>query len=58
MNPGSPQHVLPYEWIVIEYWGRALSTKQPIRYKSHDAGLGGVSLAPLGEILICWTLTE
>ena len=57
-SPGQPQQVLPYQWVVIEYWARWLRDKRLITYNSHDArgGFGGVSLAQLGRFLIKWTL--
>jgi hypothetical protein len=59
-EPGTPQHVLPYEWIVVEFWAQALKNRQLIWYSSSDVrgGFGGVGLAPRGEFLIRWTLCE
>ena len=58
--PGSPQQLLPYEWIVVEFWARELKSKQLIWYSSMDArgGFGGLRLAPLGDFLIRWTLSK
>jgi hypothetical protein len=59
-SPGTPQHVLPYEWVVVEYWARMLRDKRLIWYGSHDArgGFGGVGLAPLGDFLTQWVVSE
>lgn len=59
-NPGGPQHAIPYDWIVVEYWARILKSRQLIWYGSHDArgGFGDVGLAALGDFLIRWTIRE
>lgn len=57
-DPGEPQHVLQYQWIIVEYWARKLRERNLITYNTHDArgGFGGVALAPLGKFLIQWTV--
>jgi hypothetical protein len=59
-NPGEPQHVLPYEWVVVEFWARWMREKQILNYQSHDArgGFGNVSLAQLGRFLVKWTMRD
>lgn len=57
-HPGKPQYILPYDWVVVEYWARWLREKRIITYSSHDArgGFGGVALPELGRFLVKWTI--
>ena len=57
-KPGDPQHVIPYEWPVVEYWARWLREKRLLRFSSHDArgGFNGVTLSELGTFLVSWVL--
>ena len=57
-DPGEPQHVLQYKWVIVEYWARKLRESNLITYNAYDArgGFGGVALAPLGKFLIQWTV--
>ncbi len=57
-KPGDPQHVLPYDWVVVEYWARWLKERRIIHYSTRDArgGFGGVALGGLGRFLINWTV--
>jgi hypothetical protein len=59
-NPGEPQHVLPYDWVVVEFWARWLRERHIIHYSSHDArgGFGGVAMADLGRFLVKWTMRD
>ncbi|HUT58420.1 MAG TPA: hypothetical protein VNA25_11300 [Phycisphaerae bacterium] len=59
-NPGEPQHVLPYDWVVVEFWARWLRERRIIHYSSHDArgGFGGVAMADLGRFLVKWTMRD
>ncbi len=57
-EPGEPQHALPYEWVLVEYWARELREKGLIGFGTRDArgGFGRVALTPLGEFLIRWSV--
>lgn len=57
-NPGEPQHVLPYQWPVVDYWARWLREKRFVSFSSHDArgGFNGVILSELGAFLVSWVL--
>jgi len=59
-SPGEPQHALPYQWPVIEYWATKLRDQRIILFQSQDArgGFGHVILGPMGEFLIEWLLSE
>lgn len=59
-NPGEPQCILPYSWVVVEYWARLLRDRQLIHYQSVDArgGFGEVRLAERGRFLVKWTLRD
>jgi hypothetical protein len=49
---------IDYDWILVEQHARHLRELRLIWYNSHDApgGFGGLSLAPLGQFLVAWTI--
>jgi hypothetical protein len=59
-DPGEPQKIIPYDWVVVEYWARWLRERRIIHYASHDArgGFGGVAIAELGQFLVKWTMRD
>jgi hypothetical protein len=59
-KPQGPQHMLQYEWIVIEEWAIRLREMRLISFHSRSAlgGFGGVQLTALGNFLVKWTLVN
>jgi hypothetical protein len=56
-NPGEPQHVIPYDWDVVEYWYRRLADLRLVIRGAHGKDTyEGVRLYDLGEFLVKWVL--
>lgn len=56
-NPGEPQHVIPYEWNVVDYWHRRLGALRLVNKGSHGRDTyERVCLADLGRFLVKWVL--
>lgn len=58
-NPGEPQHVIPYEWPVVEYWYRQLSSRRLVAAGAHGRDtFENTKLTDLGRFLVKWVLRE
>ena len=56
-NPGEPQHVFPYDWIVVDYWyGRLADLRLVIRGAHGRDTHQHVCLFDLGKFLVKWIL--
>lgn len=56
-NPGEPQHVIPYEWDVVDYWYRRLGELRLVVKGSHRRDTyERVCLYDLGKFLVKWVL--
>lgn len=56
-NPGEPQHVIPYEWDVVDYWYRRLGELRLVVKGSHGRDTyERVCLHDLGKFLVKWVL--
>lgn len=59
-NPGTAQHPLGFEWIIIEEWAIRLKALRVLTFATHDArgGYGGVRLTSLGKFFVRWVLAD
>ena len=56
-NPGEPQHVIPYEWDVVDYWYRRLADLRLVIRGAHGRDTHErVCLFDLGKFLVKWVL--
>ncbi len=56
-NPGEPQHVIPYDWNVVDYWYRRLADLRLVIRGAHGRDTHErVCLFDLGKFLVKWVL--